>query len=64
MEVDSFSLCIFVFGMCGFVGVLSPSSSSTASSTSPAVVAVGQVGSYGYGSVTMEKSFRVSYILL
>ncbi|PSS00484.1 Protein WUSCHEL like [Actinidia chinensis var. chinensis] len=38
-------------------GVPSPSSSTT-SSTSPAVVAVGQMGSYGYGSVTMEKSFR------
>ncbi|XP_057491647.1 protein WUSCHEL-like [Actinidia eriantha] len=39
-------------------GVPSPSSSSTTSSTSPAVVAVGQMGSYGYGSVTVEKSFR------
>nr|ATL63395.1 putative WUSCHEL-like homeobox transcription factor [Monotropa hypopitys] len=38
-------------------GVPSPSSSSCSTSSSPAMLAVGQMGSYGYGSVTMEKSF-------
>ncbi|XAR73781.1 hypothetical protein NMG60_11007867 [Bertholletia excelsa] len=32
--------------------------SASSSSSSPGVVAVGQIGSYGYGSVTVEKSFR------
>lgn len=32
---------------------------STASS-STGVLTVGQIGNYGYGSMTMEKSFRVS----
>ncbi|XP_058187147.1 protein WUSCHEL [Rhododendron vialii] len=39
-------------------GVPTPSSSCCSTSSSPAMVAVGQMGSYGYGSVNMEKSFR------
>jgi hypothetical protein len=33
---------------------------STASCSSAEMVTVGQIGNYGYGSVPMEKSFRVS----
>ena len=32
----------------------------SASSSSSGVISVGHMGNYGYGSVIMEKSFRVS----
>lgn len=35
---------------------------SSTSSSSAGMVTVGHMGNYGYGSVPMEKSFRVSYI--
>lgn len=34
---------------------------SSASSSSVEMITVGQMGNYGYASVPMEKSFRVSY---
>ncbi|KAI8022916.1 Protein WUSCHEL [Camellia lanceoleosa] len=44
---------------------ISPAVPSPSSSSSLGMLAVGQMGSYGgYGSVTMEKSFRVSYTIL
>jgi len=41
--------------VCVYVGL------SSASCSSAEMVTVGQIGNYGYGSVPMEKSFRVSY---
>lgn len=47
----------FIMWVCVvFAGV----SASSSSSTSSGVISVGHMGNYAYGSVTMEKSFRVS----
>lgn len=43
---------VFVGGVCS----ASPCSAST--------LTVGQMGNYGYGSMTMEKNFRVSVIIM
>jgi hypothetical protein len=46
--IDHFLFFVYVIGL------------STASCSSAEMVTVGQIGNYGYGSVPMEKSFRVS----